>query len=219
MSVGGLGLRFGFDDDASDSCERGKDEVRWAAIPWLPLMLDWLAVVHEQFPGSITVEMPLAFVEFDPDVTPLHMSDPSSFVSVETWRAAIRKASAGESPPLAVVLIYRAIRAFHEADYRLAVVEAAASVELAVSNLLQKTIVDRDRDRAPLADAILGQIRMLGPKLDLVRKLKLAGSSVELTALSELRNAVLHRGQSPNRAETSKAIQAATKFVSLVDVT
>lgn len=219
MSVSGLGLRFAFEDDVSESGQRTKDRIRFAAISWLPLMLDWLAVLHKQFPGSITVEMPLAFVEFDPDVTPLHMWDPSSFVSAETWRAAIRKASAGQAPPLAFVLMYRAIRAFHEADYRLAVVEAAAAVELAVSNLLQKTIEERNRSRALLAGAILGQIRMLGPKLELVRKLKLTGSSVELTAVSELRNSVLHRGQSPHRAEASKVIEAAAKFISQVDLT
>jgi hypothetical protein len=194
-------LDFAALDNKQLQAERRKGQVRSAGIGWLERLDEWLAVLHGEPAASIFIEAPLMFLEYDPEVGPLEMHEPGSRVTVDTWRDAIARASRLDEAPIALVLLHRSAKSYFEADYRLAVINAATAVELAITQAVGRVL-------GPGAgDAVLGQVRMLGPRIDIAHKLGIPITASTKFALLDLRNRVIHRGDLPSRREASHALQ------------
>jgi len=196
-----LGLDFPTIDNDQPGADRLKSRVMSAGIGWLDRLHEWLAVLHGEPAASIYIEPPLMFLEYDPEVGPLDMHEPQARVSIATWRDAIAHASQFDEAPLAVVLLHRSAKSFFEADYRLAVINAATAVELAISQAVRRVL------GPDAAEAVLGQVRMLGPRIEIAHKLGVPIPAPASFPLLELRNRVIHRGERPSRNEVSNALQ------------
>jgi hypothetical protein len=204
--VKGLGLEF---PDSPGLEESNLWKLQLGSASWQADLLDWLAVLHGQPALSITIEPGMLFLVEDPDFTPLSHYEPDKFVTVHTWQRAILHASQGDAAPLKLVLVHRATKAFFEEDYRLAVINAATAVELAVTQAIGRRLAPAGADAA---EAVLKQVRMLGARIALARK-----SGIQLPNsteyIAEVRNEVVHRGEQPKHRDAGRVLEIATEVV------
>ncbi len=199
ISIKALGLAFPSIELEGDEARKLKDSVRSAAYPWLERLIDWLAVLHGEPAMSISIEAPLMFLEFDPDLDPVAWHEPTNRVNLSTWQSAIANASANRNAPLGLVLFHKSAVALFEGDYRLAVINAATALELAVTSALARTLGES-------AGPVLAQVRMLGPRLELANRLGLPVPLGTHSQLLQLRNRVMHEAAVPSREEVAKAL-------------
>ncbi len=200
ISIKALGLDFRSIGAQVPDADRSKDKVRSAGYPWLERLLDWLAVLHGEPAVSISIEAPLMFLEFDPDIGPVGWHEPAHRIASATWLSAIEKASKNLEAPFSLVLLHKAAQNYFEGDYRVAVINAATALELAVTAALERVL---EKSSEP----VLGQVRMLGPRLDLANKLGVPVPTAAQSRLLRLRNLVIHHAAVPDALEVRQALQ------------
>jgi hypothetical protein len=178
---------------------------------WRTRLLDWLAVFHREVPSTITIEEALIWIEEDPDIAPAGQYDPTKYVSLDTWRHAIYHASNDDDAPLELVLLTRAMEALFEWDHRQAVVDAVTACELVLRGVLERSLNAADERGLDIASIVLERISTFGQRLQLARRLGLWVPPPD--DLVSVRNAVVHRGLTPNHKETKTAVKAAIDLV------
>lgn len=187
---------------------------------WTHLLRDWLAVAAEgptDFPdrdyyGATIWGSP----EYDDEGIPYqpHQSGlrhRPQRVSARAWSHAIGHASAGDQPPLARALMTTAIRAAVTANWRVAIIDAATAVEVALTAGMTVRLSDEASSR--VTDALISRARMLGPRLLLARELGMPLPPKISEDLVNRRNAVVHQGADVTGAHAKAAISAAWTVV------
>lgn len=132
-------------------------------------------------------------------------------VSADTLRDCV--SLVGLTPPLAWTLV-RDARALHEAgQYRRAVIDAATSAELAVSEMVDVRLAETEQS---VRGALVAAHRMLGAKSKLLVSLGCPPLPSAFEAdLVVPRNNAVHKGLSVDRATSGRAISVAAEVVEL----
>ncbi len=191
-----------------------------AVAQWRHLLRDWLAVAAEgptdvpdrDYYGATC----WGSSEYDDEEIPYqphqvgHRHRPQR-LSARAWSHALEHASAGNQPPLARALMTSAIRAATTANWRVAIIDAATAVEVALTAGMTTRLSGEASSR--VTKALIDVTRMLAPRLDLAKKLDMPLPPKIKEDLVERRNAVVHRGNDMTGAQAKAAIVVAWKVV------
>jgi hypothetical protein len=127
------------------------------------------------------------------------------------WEHALAHIRAGDQPPLAQVLLSTARRAAAAGNARLAVIDAATAVEVALTAGLEDHLSGEASAR--VVRALIKGTRMLGPRLALAKDLGMPLPDRIQADLVERRNTVIHQGTAVTGDDAQAAITAAGKLV------
>jgi hypothetical protein len=127
------------------------------------------------------------------------------------WEHALAHTHAGDQPPLAQVLLTTARRAAAAGNARLAVIDAATAVEVALTAGLEDHLSGEASAR--VVRALIKGTRMLGPRLALAKDLGMPMPDRIQADLVERRNTVIHQGTAVTGDDAQAAITAAGKLV------
>ena len=186
-----------------------------AAAQWRQLLRDWLAVAAEG-PTDWAEDYYGATIwgssEYDDEEVPYQPHQrghryPPQRLSAWAWTHALVHASAGDQPPLARALMTTAIRAAVTANWRVAIIDAATAVEVALTAGMATRLSDEASSR--VTKALIDRTRMLGNRIDLAGKLGMPLPPKIEEDLVKLRNSVVHQGANATSADAKAAISAA----------
>jgi hypothetical protein len=191
-----------------------------AVAQWRHLLRDWLAVAAEgptDFPESYGGATIWGASEYDGEEIPHEQPYQSGYrhgpqrLSAWSWTHALGHASAGQELPLARVLMASAIRASATANWRVAIIDAATTVEVALIAGLTAWLSPEASPRVikELTDATL----MLGRRLDLAKNLGMPLPAKIKEDLVTPRNKVVHQGTDITGTQVKAAITAAWAMV------
>lgn len=200
-----LGVRF-------DDLDRPDATLLADAEKWRSYLLGWLPVLHGALTEIIEVYDPVIWLEEEPDIVPAAYYDPATPVDLDTWRHAIYHASAVDEVPLALLLVYRAVKAAHEEDYRQAVVDAATGFELTLHGALKRTIDESDQQHLGIADTILKSVT-LGRLISLAGSLGVWVPEDCSERVAQTRNSTVHRGVPPSGHQTRALLNATAQLM------
>ena len=128
-------------------------------------------------------------------------------MSAWEWSHALGHTSRGDQPPLARALITTAIRAAVTTNWRVAIIDAATAVEVALTVGMATRLSDEASSR--VTKALIDRTRMLGNRIDLARKLGMPLPPKIKEDLVKPRNSVVHQGANATSADAKAAISAA----------
>jgi hypothetical protein len=145
----------------------------------------------------------------------IHRRSPRS-LSAWAWGHALDHASAGDQPPLARTLMTTAVQASMDANWRVAIIDAATATEAALTaGLVAK--LSTTLSAGEVAQK-LKSYRMLGNRIKLARILNMPVPDGIQDDLVEPRNAVMHQGAAVmDRDQVKAAITAAWAVVRQYD--
>jgi hypothetical protein len=127
------------------------------------------------------------------------------------WEHALAHIYAGDQPPLPQVLLATARRAAAAGNARLAVIDAATAVEVALTAGLEDHLSGEASAR--VVRALIRGTRMLGPRLALAKDLGMSLPARIQADLVERRNTVIHQGTAVTGDDAQAAIAAAAELV------
>jgi hypothetical protein len=191
----------------------------FAAARWRRLLRDWLAVAAEgptdwaeHYYGATAFPGPGYDGDYDGEDVPYqpaqrgHRHSPRR-LSAWAWDHALEHASAGDQPPLARVLMTTAIQAAMDANWRVAIIDAATATEAALTAglvaHLSTTLSPGDVTKT------LNSNRMLGKRVGLAGTLNMPLPAGIRHDLVDPRNAAMHQGTEVTRDQVKAAITAA----------
>ena len=187
-----------------------------AVAQWKHLLRDWLAVAAEgptDFPEKDYYGATIwGSSEYDDEEIPYqphqsgHRHRPQR-LSAWAWSHALGHASEGDQPPLARALMTTAIRAAVTANWRVAIIDAATAVEVALTAGMATRLSDEASSR--VTKALVDRTRTLGNRVDLARKLGMPLPAKIKEDLVQPRNSVVHQGATATSADAKAAISAA----------
>lgn len=196
-----------------------------AASQWRRLLRDWLSVAAEgptdwmeDYRGATFFPGPGYDGYYDGLDVPYEPVErghrhPPRRLSAWAWGHALEHASMGDDAPLSRVLMASALQAAMEANWRVAVIDAATATEAALTAglvaELSKTL--SPSDVAKKLDE--RQNRMLGNRIRLAGTLGLALPGGIQQDLVDPRNAAMHEGAEVTRDQVKAAIPAAWAVV------
>lgn len=196
-----------------------------AAAQWRKLLRDWLSVAAEgptdwmkdyygatAFPGpGYDGDHDGLDVPYEP-VERGHRHPPRR-LSAWAWGHALEHASTGDEPPLSRVLMTSAVQAAMDANWRVAIIDAATATEAALTvglvAELSKTLSPSDVTKK-LDER---KHRMLGNRIKLAGNLGLVLPASIQKDLVNPRNAAMHQGNTVTRDQVKAAIAAAWAVV------
>jgi hypothetical protein len=132
-------------------------------------------------------------------------------VSRWQWEHALAHTHAGDQPPLAQVLLTTARRTAATGNARLAVIDAATAVEVALTAGLEDRLSGEASPR--VVQALIKGTRMLGPRLAPAKDLGMTLPDRIQADLVERRNTVIHQGTAVTGEDAQAAITVAGKVV------
>jgi hypothetical protein len=191
-----------------------------AAARWRHLLRDWLAAAAEgptDFHGPYGSATIWESPEYDGEEVIQEQPYWSGYrhgpqrLSAWAWTHALGHASEGEEPPLARTLMASAIRASVTANWRVAIIDAATAVEVALIDGLKARLSQEASPR--VIDELFDATRTLSPRLDLAKKLGMSLPTGIKQDLVMPRNKVVHQGADITGAQVKAAITAAWAIV------
>ncbi|MBK8968380.1 MAG: hypothetical protein IPM36_17290 [Lewinellaceae bacterium] len=130
---------------------------------------------------------------------------------------ACRLASLQAEPRLEYALLLEAYSAKAVGDYRKAIIEAAAALEVALTN---RIIQEFQTLNIFFGEALLNKYQTLGRRLELAQLLKILKPDQETRKLIvEPRNEVIHNGVAPDRKMINAAIEKARSLLHFLSPT
>ena len=185
---------------------------------WKQLLRDWLSVIADGptvFLGNLHGETVWESVDYDHELLGANylaggIYEPQR-VSAWEWQHALVHANSGDEPPLARTLLTTAMRAEATGDWRLGVIDAATAAEVALTAGLSARLSAEASSQ--VVQALIDRTRMLGPRLDLAKDLRMMLPARIQSDLVQPRNAVVHRGTKVNSSHAAAAIAAARSIV------
>jgi hypothetical protein len=196
-----------------------------AAAQWRKLLRDWLSVLAEgptdwakDYYGATAFPGPGYDGDYDGLDVPYEPVErghrhPLRRLSAWSWGHALGHASTGDQPPLSRVLMTSAVQATMDANWRVAVIDAATATEAALTAglvaELSKTLSPSDVTRK-LDER---QNRMLGNRIRLAGTLGMVLPAGIQQDLVDPRNAAMHQGAEVTRDQVKAAITAAWAVV------
>ena len=185
------------------------------ARTWLTRLSDWLAVLAAGTtqivgPGSLTWQ------NWEIEVEALQeslgdMLEPKYALSLEQWRFAVNRTSAGESAPFPLALIAAAQRSAAEGDYRRAVFDAASAAETALKDSLHRAVLQQGMVPAFYEWAM--NRKTFGVVVDVSEKMGLTLPPETSKRLVNVRNRVAHPSSIPTEAEMLDAVAVAAEII------
>lgn len=135
----------------------------------------------------------------------------SENLNFEKLQEACRLTSIGRYPKLEYVLLLEAYNARDNDDYRKAIIEAASSLEICLTNRIMQEFTDNN---ITYGDKLLKKFRMLGPRFELS---KILGIHLPTSDYKKLildpRNGVVHKSQFSNKVVANKVISEVEKYL------
>lgn len=199
-----------------------------AAARWRQLLRDWLTVAAEgptdwaeHYYGATAFPGPGYDGDYDGLDVPyqpaqrVHRRPPRRLFAWE-WGHALEHASAGDQPPLARMLMTTAVHAAMDANWRVAIIDAATATEAALTaGLVAKLSATLSPSEV---EKKLKSYRMLGKRIELAETLNMPLPAGIREDLVEPRNAVMHEGAGVmDRDQVKAAINAAWTVVRQYD--
>lgn len=185
------------------------------ARTWLTRLSDWLDVLADGTtqvigPGSLTWQ------NWDIEIEALNeslgdMLEPKYALSLEQWRFAVNRTSAGESAPFPLALIAAAQRSAAEGDYRRAVFDAASAAETALKDSLHRAVLQQGM--APAFYEWAMYRKTFGVVVDVSEKMGLTLPPETSKRLVNVRNRVAHPSSIPTEAEMLDAVVVAAEII------
>lgn len=203
VTIEALGLHLEVECPANDS------DFLLAVEAWEHRLTNWLQILADGPTSHLGAGRSFVPVG-EPELSQDDIWYPRGQLYKEDWEHAIDHASKGDEPPLPYVMIYEAETQSAMCDTRQSLLAAATAVELAVGTWLTERLGQGGKD---LVDPILSQIRSLGPKLSVARKLGMSVGEHLQKTLVEPRNKVVHRGWAPDERIVSQAVDSARGLV------
>lgn len=194
-----------------------------SAAQWRQFLRDWLAVAAEgptdwaeHYYGATAFAGPGYDGDYDGLDVPYQPIQrghrhPPRRLSARVWGHALGHASAGDQPPLARTLMTTAVQAAMDANWRAAIIDASTAVEVALTGGMDARLSAEASPR--VIKELIDATRMLGPRLDLAKKLGMPLPAGIKENLVQRRNAVVHQGAQATSAEAKAAILVAWDIV------
>jgi hypothetical protein len=193
-----------------------------AAARWRQLLRDWLTVAAEgptswaeDYYGATAFAGPGYDGEYDGLDVPYQPVQrghrhPPGRLSAWAWGHALEHASAGDQPPLARTLMTSAVQASMDANWRVAIIDAATATEVALTAGMAALSATLQSGRYKKR---IAKTKMLGPLLDLASDLGMPLPPSIVDDLKRPRNDVVHQGKVVTRDQAKAAITAAWAVV------
>jgi hypothetical protein len=195
-----------------------------AAAQWRRLLRDWLTVAAEgptdwaeHYYGATAFPGPGYDGDYDGLDVPYQPAQrvhrrPPRRLSAWAWGHALEHASAGDQPPLPRTLMTTAVQAAMDANWRVAIIDAATATEAALTAGLDAKL-SATLSPSEVAKK-LKSYRMLGRRIELAETLSMPLPAGIRDDLVEPRNAVMHQGAGVmDRDQVKAAITAAWAVV------
>lgn len=201
-------------------------EFDYAAAQWRQLLRDWLTVAAEgptdwaeHYYGATAFAGPGYDGDYDGLDVPYQPVQrghrhPPRRLSAWAWGHALEHASAGDQPSLARTLMTTAVQASMDANWRVAIIDAATATEVALTAGMAalSATLQSSKDKKRIANT-----KMLGPLLNLAKDLRMPLPPSIADDLKEPRNDVIHQGKVVTRDQAKAAIKAAWAVVRQYD--
>ena len=206
-------------------------EIRKAVESWFALLEQWAPIIADQSlseaPGWQETGNRIALHGFSDERT-AHCHalmavqikvDPwtQESLPLAKWQHLLSLAGKDEPPVLELRILAEARRALHAKDYRRAVIEAAAAIELTLNLLLDQDLAAEDPEAVKAVDTnrlvLNKERRTLGVMFHVMKLYRPFHPALNDTI--KLRNAVIHDYFTPTRAQTAQAVEASEATVGI----
>ncbi|MGJ3191231.1 hypothetical protein [Paenarthrobacter sp. FR1] len=185
------------------------------ARAWISRLADWLAVLAD---GTTDIVSPEGLTWQNTDIqhealmeSSIEWLEPKYALTLEQWRFALDRTSAGDSAPFPLALIAAAQRSAAEGDLRRAVFDAASAAETALSDALERAVVGSHTSSDFYQWAM--HRKTFGPLVDVSTKIGLQLPKNTKERLLAVRNNVAHPANLPTEEKMMDAVEVAADIV------
>lgn len=136
-----------------------------------------------------------------------------TLVTVPTWIASVRHASAGSELPLNWQLLVDSLRALYASYPRRAAIEAFTALEVTLREAIRQRV--GQCGDPTVASVIINQRNTLGPLIEQAEGLEIQLPDGLTPSIVALRNRAIHRGESPSQGDAPRVWQIAHALAQL----